>query len=76
MKTILQINKITGAVEGATSCSVETDIHFVVETATHDVLEVANNHPAIHEQKAWEAKKDDADGERKLKKKQKTEGVI
>ena len=76
MKTILQINKITGAVESATSCSVDTDIDFVVETVTHDVLEVPNDHPAIHEQKDWEVKKDDTDGNRKLKKKQKIEAAI
>mgnify|MGYP001214687611 CR=1 FL=1 len=69
MKTILQIDKVTGAIISATSCSVDSDIGYVVETTDFDVLEVPNNHPAIHEQKEWTAKKDDVDGKHKLKKK-------
>jgi hypothetical protein len=76
MKVCIQINKATGSIESVTACSVDTDINFVLETADLDVLEVPNDHPAIYEQKDWEAKKDDIDGKRKLQKKQKVEVII
>jgi len=77
MKTIILINKLTGELDGVTTVSVDSDIDFVQPTATHDVMRVAVDHPAIHEQLEWEAPKKiilGAEWGREMKRKKKEEG--
>ena len=57
MKARILINKQTGNLDGIIMVSVDADIEHVQATATHDVLDVEPDHPAIHAHLEYNATK-------------------
>ena len=79
MKARARIDKYTGEIAGITIVTVDADIEHVQATATHDVIDLAPDHPAIHAQSEYEAPKRiglGADRGRELKRKMKRTEAI
>ena len=54
MKAVIRVHRQTGQIAGVTIVSVDADIAHVQPTATHDVVEIPCDHPAIHAHQDWE----------------------